>query len=477
MTKSQQRRKGRKSKNDEDQDKYWKPIHVHLGNGNDATNGQQNRKDSLNDNDGDNDIFSANQKTSKHNHYDNPELQRKANKDLPVQPGEDIAFFYGLEVLDSSQYELVSQGNNQKRLVMREPSKTTTKEEEVSSTTKRKEQNKNKVKKEESSKLEKNNKRDSKKRKRPTTKDNDNHDDSDEDDHKVEEDTSRDSIKSSKDTAADDDDDDDNDLISPKSKKTRKKKKKKKKQKSSNDDEEEEVDDGNDNDVNESTNSTDTKSSKTASLPTPTSTETKPTEDDIIKVQMNWNKATGGGAMLHTELCTSLATMKYFQPTPIQCETLSAAILGRRNLVGAAPTGSGKTIAFLLPILQSILLDEDEQQQREEQNHHNSSCTSCLVQAMIVTPTRELALQIHAECDKLLLSCKNSNSKKKSHCVSLVGGIALVKQERLLTQIKPKIIIGTPGRLWAMVSERMFFVVRVCVICASRVCCYLVFNG
>ena len=54
----------------------------------------------------------------------------------------------------------------------------------------------------------------------------------------------------------------------------------------------------------------------------------------------------------------------------------------------------------------------------------------------------ELATQIYAECEKLV----------PNQCVTLVGGIALVKQKRLLTTKRPSIIVATPGRLWAMVS-------------------------
>jgi superfamily II DNA/RNA helicase len=62
-------------------------------------------------------------------------------------------------------------------------------------------------------------------------------------------------------------------------------------------------------------------------------------------------------------------------------------------------------------------------------------------QAVIVTPTRELATQIQQECNKL----------SPNQCVTLVGGIAIVKQARILQTKRPPIIIGTPGRLWAMV--------------------------
>lgn len=166
---------------------------------------------------------------------------------------------------------------------------------------------------------------------------------------------------------------------------------------------------------------------------TPAASHPVATPEQVREVQLSWSHASGG-AVLHERLCQSLASMGYFQPTPIQSATLSAAVMGRRNLVGAAPTGSGKTLAFLLPIVQHLM----EQAEDESQQQHVND----VPQALIVTPTRELALQIHAECEKLL----------PKSCVSLVGGIALVKQDRLLTQIKPRIVIGTPGRLWAMVS-------------------------
>jgi len=55
----------------------------------------------------------------------------------------------------------------------------------------------------------------------------------------------------------------------------------------------------------------------------------------------------------------------------------------------------------------------------------------------------ELATQIYGECEKLV----------PNECVTLVGGIALVKQKRLLSTKKPAIVVATPGRLWAMVSQ------------------------
>jgi ATP-dependent RNA helicase DDX24/MAK5 len=171
-----------------------------------------------------------------------------------------------------------------------------------------------------------------------------------------------------------------------------------------------------------------------------------PTPERILEIQMAWSSATGG-ALLQEQLCKSLAKLGYSHPTPIQAATLSAAIMGRRNLVGAAPTGSGKTLAFLLPILQH-LLEQDEADENK------------VVQALILTPTRELAQQIQKECENIL----------PKQCISLTGGIALVKQARLL-QSKPRVIVATPGRLWAMVSQETTALIAVLIsICITNNC-------
>ena len=98
---------------------------------------------------------------------------------------------------------------------------------------------------------------------------------------------------------------------------------------------------------------------------------------------------------------------------------------------------TGKTLAFLIPILNHILEQKENNIDNEE-----TDVKPAAVQALIMTPTRELATQIHAECDKLL----------PNQCVTLVGGIAMVKQVRILKTKKPSVVIATPGRLWAMVS-------------------------
>ena len=86
-------------------------------------------------------------------------------------------------------------------------------------------------------------------------------------------------------------------------------------------------------------------------------------------------------------------------------------------------------MAYLLPIFEH-LLQQDEPALEDRK-----------AQALILAPTRELALQVQGECDKLV----------KGQCVLLVGGLANQKQERVLRTKRPPIIIATPGRLWEMV--------------------------
>lgn len=154
-----------------------------------------------------------------------------------------------------------------------------------------------------------------------------------------------------------------------------------------------------------------------------------------------------GGVSLDLAICEALVLQSFWTPTPIQAATLPAAILGRRNVVGAAPTGSGKTLAFLLPVAQFLL-------QKQESMHINDEATKDdSLQALIVTPTRELALQIHREAVSLL----SSSIKKNSGCGVLVGGLAHAKQSRVLAS-RPPILVATPGRLWELVRTQTFSV-------------------
>lgn len=126
------------------------------------------------------------------------------------------------------------------------------------------------------------------------------------------------------------------------------------------------------------------------------------------------------------QLQKNIAARGYVSPTPIQDQTISALLEGR-DLLGIANTGSGKTAAFLLPLLQ-----------KAGQNK--------AAKVLIVTPTRELAVQINEEF-RLLAARMGLWS---SLCI---GGVALGPQLHDLAR-RPQFVIGTPGRLKDLEKRR-----------------------
>lgn len=123
----------------------------------------------------------------------------------------------------------------------------------------------------------------------------------------------------------------------------------------------------------------------------------------------------------------NIVTKGYLIPTPIQDQTIPL-ILDGKDVVGIANTGTGKTAAFLIPLIQQA-----------SQNRQ--------AQMLVITPTRELAVQIQAEFRDL---AKNL-SLFSALCI---GGASLSRQVRDLKQ-RPNLIVGTPGRLKDLKERRV----------------------
>jgi len=123
---------------------------------------------------------------------------------------------------------------------------------------------------------------------------------------------------------------------------------------------------------------------------------------------------------LGPELCEACEKMGFTKPTKIQKEALPYALKGR-DIIGLAQTGSGKTAAFALPILHSLLQNPQP------------------LFALVISPTRELAIQIakHFEGLGATIGVK---------CVVTVGGMDSMNQAVALAK-KPHIMVGTPGRI------------------------------
>ncbi|KAF9673631.1 hypothetical protein SADUNF_Sadunf10G0044200 [Salix dunnii] len=149
---------------------------------------------------------------------------------------------------------------------------------------------------------------------------------------------------------------------------------------------------------------------------------------------------------LHPLLMKSIYRLGFKEPTPIQKACIPAAAHQGKDVVGAAETGSGKTLAFGLPILQRLLEERDKASNMGDDMGEEAEMfePKGLLRALIITPTRELAIQV------------TDHIKKAAHgisirVVSIVGGMSTEKQERLL-KARPEIIVGTPGRLWELMS-------------------------
>lgn len=149
---------------------------------------------------------------------------------------------------------------------------------------------------------------------------------------------------------------------------------------------------------------------------------------------------------LHPLLMKSIYALKFKEPTPIQKVCIPAGAHQGKDVVGAAETGSGKTLAFGLPILQRLLEEREKAERQLPENGEldEKVASAGLLRALIITPTRELALQV---TDHLKEAARHSNFR----VVPIVGGMSSEKQERLL-KTRPEIVVGTPGRLWELMS-------------------------
>ena len=121
------------------------------------------------------------------------------------------------------------------------------------------------------------------------------------------------------------------------------------------------------------------------------------------------------------EVLQAIAKMGISKPTPIQKKALPLMMEGH-DLIGIAPTGTGKTIAFGVPMLEYISLTDDR------------------IQELVLAPTRELALQIGEELQKLAYYIP------EVRVAVLYGGQPIAKQMNQLKK-KPQIIVATPGRM------------------------------
>lgn len=123
---------------------------------------------------------------------------------------------------------------------------------------------------------------------------------------------------------------------------------------------------------------------------------------------------------LDNKILKAINDLGFEEATPIQAEAIPVALSGK-DIIGQAQTGTGKTIAFGIPIIQNI-----------EKGNENA-------QAIVIAPTRELAMQVAEELNKV-------GQFKGVYTLPIYGGQDINRQIKALKK-KPQIIVGTPGRL------------------------------
>ncbi len=151
---------------------------------------------------------------------------------------------------------------------------------------------------------------------------------------------------------------------------------------------------------------------------------------------------------LHPNILKALADAGYQSPTPVQ-EKAIPAILDHRDLLVSSKTGSGKTAAFMLPVLHRFATMFETESQAKTQKQERQAARAkgntfrfkaAAPKMLVLSPTRELALQITSATAQYTKYLGNIRT------VAILGGMPYPKQMQLLAK-NPDILVATPGRL------------------------------
>jgi len=124
-----------------------------------------------------------------------------------------------------------------------------------------------------------------------------------------------------------------------------------------------------------------------------------------------------------------LAAAQFITPTPVQAEAIPHALQGK-DVLATAQTGTGKTLAFLIPAIETLLGSDSRN-----------------AEVLVLVPTRELALQIHAQYEKL-------RGKTLTPAALVIGGVSEKSQIQALRS-GTRMIVATPGRLEDLLSRKL----------------------
>src|SRR2546430_8853330 len=132
---------------------------------------------------------------------------------------------------------------------------------------------------------------------------------------------------------------------------------------------------------------------------------------------------------LSAPLQQKLAALQFITPTPIQAQTIAPALEGK-DIIGTAQTGTGKTLAFLIPVIEMLNVAASRQPN-----------------ALVLLPTRELAMQVAEQYEQL-------RGKQLKKAALVVGGLSEKAQIQAL-RTGAGMIIATPGRLQDFIDRRL----------------------
>ena len=132
---------------------------------------------------------------------------------------------------------------------------------------------------------------------------------------------------------------------------------------------------------------------------------------------------------LSKPLIETITKMGFESPTPVQEQAIPVLLQGKRDMVALAQTGTGKTAAFGLPLME--IIDESLN----------------TTQALVLAPTRELCLQITNDLENFSKNVKNFN------IVAIYGGASITDQIRKVKR-GAQIVVATPGRLMDMMDRK-----------------------
>ena len=147
---------------------------------------------------------------------------------------------------------------------------------------------------------------------------------------------------------------------------------------------------------------------------------------------------------LAPELLRAVADQGYLVPTPVQSEAIPLVLAGR-DLLAGAQTGTGKTAAFVLPILHRLGASRSADATSAAQRPRDHGPARSPVRALVLAPTRELAIQVEE-------SVRTYGAHRPVRSTSIYGGVGFDPQVRAL-RAGPEIVVATPGRLLDHVGQ------------------------